>query len=202
MSMSAKPPTTSEGLLHRLSHSADTEAWELFVRVYAPAIHQHAISCGLENADALDVTQEVLLQVSQQIAAFEYDRSRGRFRDWLRRIAHRRCLDLLRVRRRIRARETPGLTDLEAPRLASEWDQTLMEEMTRVAMLKVAGQVEPKTWQAFEATWIHGKPAPEVAGEMGIPVAHVYLAKSRVLARIRRELLLLADDRPSPPPGS
>jgi len=194
-----QPPSTSEGLLHRLGHSGDAEAWELFVRVYGPAIHRHAVSCGLDHADALDVTQEVLLQVSQQIALFEYDRSRGRFRDWLRRIAHRRCLDLLRARRRRRERETRAAVDWDAGKLVAEWDQAVLEELTRLAMAKAKGQVEPKTWLAFEATWMRQRPPAEVAVELGMDVSQVYLAKSRVLARIRREVLLLADGDPPLP---
>lgn len=193
MSPTQQPPSTSEGLLHRLGHSGDAEAWELFVRLYGPAIHRHAVSCGLDHADALDVTQEVLLQVSQQIALFEYDRSRGRFRDWLRRIAHRRCLDLLRARRRRRTREAQAAVDWDSARLVADWDQAVLEELTRLAMAKVREQVEPKTWQAFEATWIRQRPPAEVSVELGMDVSQVYLAKSRVLARIRREVLLLAD---------
>src|SRR6516165_3933455 len=74
---------TRPSLLRRIRDPGDTEAWQTFVDVYGPLIYRHGRGRGLQDADAADVTQEVLFQVSRSIQTFEYRPEQGRFRDWL-----------------------------------------------------------------------------------------------------------------------
>src|SRR5437016_1274792 len=76
-------PATRPSLLIRLRDSQDQEAWSQFVDLYAPLIYDFARRRGLQDADAADLTQEVLAAVAQGVRKFEYDPRRGSFRGWL-----------------------------------------------------------------------------------------------------------------------
>src|SRR6185436_10497349 len=78
-----KPPSTRATLLIRLRQETDTEAWTVFVDLYTPLVYRFGRSRGLQDADARDVTQQVLAIVHQAMGKFEYDPTRGRFRNWL-----------------------------------------------------------------------------------------------------------------------
>ena len=60
-------------------------------------------------------------------------------------------------------------------------------ELLEQARAYVCQRVEPQTWQAFRLTALDGLPAAEVAGQVGLEVAAVYKAKSRVLRLLREE---------------
>ena len=93
-------PATRASLLVRLRDGGDSEAWQEFVHLYAPIIYGFARKRGLQDADAADVAQDVLKQVSQSIRGFVYDQEKGRFRDWLRTVARNKVLRFLRQRQR------------------------------------------------------------------------------------------------------
>src|SRR5581483_1857485 len=78
-----KPPTTRPSLLLRLRDVRDGPAWTEFVELYAPLVYGFARKQGLQDADAADLTQEVLRAVSRSIGQLEYDPGRGSFRNWL-----------------------------------------------------------------------------------------------------------------------
>jgi RNA polymerase sigma-70 factor (ECF subfamily) len=74
---------TRPSLLMRIRDGQDAEAWALFVDLYAPVVFQHCRRRQLQDADAADLTQEVLIEVADAIRNFVYQSERGRFRDWL-----------------------------------------------------------------------------------------------------------------------
>jgi RNA polymerase sigma factor (sigma-70 family) len=79
-------PTTRASLLFRLRDSQDHEAWVEFVEIYEPAVYRQLRKCGLQDADARELMQELFVAVNRQIARWELAKERGSFRGWLRRV--------------------------------------------------------------------------------------------------------------------
>jgi RNA polymerase sigma-70 factor (ECF subfamily) len=186
-------PATRPSLLVRLRDPHDGEAWRQFVRLYTPLVYRYARRHGLQDADAADLSQEVLRAVTTGVGRLEYDPARGSFRGWLFTVAHRRLCNLLTARRR----QNQGSGDSDVQRLLEEqpaqgdrhlWDQDYRQTVFSWA----AGQVRPgvslSTWQAFWETAVEGKCGQEVAARLGMTVAAVYLAKSRVMARLKEQV--------------
>jgi RNA polymerase sigma-70 factor (ECF subfamily) len=188
-------PTTRPSLLLRLRDPADDQAWVEFTDLYGPLIRRVARRGGLQDADAADLEQDVFRAVAGAIGRYDPDRSRGSFRAWLRRIARNLLLNLLAAQRR--HPRAGGGTDALAllaavPDPAAE-DSALFEAEYRHRTFEwAAGQVRdefrPTTWQAFWRTAVDAEEAVAVAAELGLSVGAVYVARSRVLARIRAKV--------------
>jgi RNA polymerase sigma factor (sigma-70 family) len=193
------PMETRPSLLLRIRDEADAASWSLFVGTYAPLIHRFARRGGLQDADAADLTQEVLAQVARSIRSFDYCAERGRFRDWLGTVTRRRiweALARLRVGPRGAGEEAVAAEELAGPGPDPEWEDEFNAQVLRAAIEQIHAHFEPTTWRAFERAWVDDRPAGEVADELGVPVDAVYVAKSRVLKRLREQVLLLAEDLP------
>ena len=183
----AEPPSTSPSLIVRLRNSGDADAWRHFVRVYAPLIHGMARRRGLQDADAADLTQEVLRGVHARIGALEYDPGRGSFRGWLFTIARRKLATFLMHRRRRPGNsESGGLDDVPAPDEADHWEREYQRHVFAWAAEVVRPLVSEATWQAFWLTAVEGQAGKEVAERLGMTVAAVYLARGRVTTRLRQ----------------
>jgi RNA polymerase sigma-70 factor (ECF subfamily) len=193
-------PSTRLSLLARLRDARDQDAWSDFVRLYAPVVYRFARRHGLQDADAADLTQNVLRGVAGGIERFDLDPNRGRFRSWLLTLAHRRLCDLLRQnRRQTQASGDSGVQQIlqEQPDAAEEqrWQHELEKELFHHAAAKIRPAFSATTWQAFWRTAIEGQQGPEAARDLGLSVAAVYLAKSRVMIRLKEQIMrLLADD--------
>jgi RNA polymerase sigma-70 factor (ECF subfamily) len=194
----AAPPETSASLLVRLRDATDAASWETFVTVYGPLIRGYCQYQGLQEADAADVGQDVMVRVVRAIGSFEYRPDVGRFRDWLGAVVRNA------VRRfRERDRKTPhGLGADERPDLDvagpadPAWTMQYQTGLLKAACDRAKPGFEPHTWRAFERVWMDQVNAADVAHELDLPVHAVYVAKSRVLQRVRQELLFLAEDMP------
>src|SRR5262245_38065548 len=163
---------TRLSLLVRLTRPgpADERAWREFVDYYAPVIYRWCARRGLQDTDAQDVTQQVLLKLATRLPAFEYDPDRS-FRAWLRTLTHHAWADFLTGR----DAGMPGhpaawaaLTTAEARddllrRIEDEFDLELLEQ----AMAVVRGRVKPDTWEAFRLTALEGVPGAEAARQAG-----------------------------------
>jgi RNA polymerase sigma-70 factor (ECF subfamily) len=186
-------------LLLRLRDARDHESWTTFVDTYAPLVYRTCRRRGLQDADAADVTQEVLDQVARAMRTFEYRRERGRFRDWLGAVTRHRIGRFFRTRSRGASAaggdEADPLAQVEAPPDPA-WTAEFNHRVLQVALDRVKPHFEAATWRAFERAWLDDRPAAEVAREVGIPVERVYLAKSRVLKQLREEVLVLAENLP------
>ena len=188
---------TRPSLLLRLRDSSDEEAWAMFVSAYAPLVYGYCRKCGLQDADASDVAQDVLAQVARTMQGFVYEKERGRFRDWLRTVTRNRVARLI-------GRKTPGLSGEASERLAelqasnadAEWSDEFHARTLAVAVERIKPQFEAITWRAFERVWMEDIPALETASELGVSIESVYSAKSRILKRLREEILMLAEDMP------
>jgi RNA polymerase sigma-70 factor (ECF subfamily) len=193
-------PATSASLLLRLRDRGDHAAWSRFVEVYRPLIHGFARKHGLQEADAADLAQEVLRAVARSVGRLDYDPRRGSFRGWLFTVVRNQLRDF-RDRQR---RQTPGSgssgvqqllneqpTPPESPE--EEWDREHERRLFTWAAEQVRPTVQAATWQAFWQTAVEGKSGQEVAQELGMTVAAVYLAKSRVMARLKQEIRQLQE---------
>ena len=193
-------PSTRPSLLVRLRDAQDDEAWRQFVEVYAPLIYGFARQQGLQDADAADLTQDALRVVSEAIKQLEYDPRRGSFRSWLFTVVRNQ---LFRLRAR-QARPGRGSGDSAAQEQLKEvpsadndsalWDEEYRRRQFVWAAERVRPQVQESTWLAFWRTAVEGESGQAVAAALGMTVAAVYLAKSRVMARLKEQIRLLQDD--------
>lgn len=186
----SETPGTRASLLVRLRDPEDAASWNLFVDLYAPLIYGFFRRQGLQDADAADLTQEVLARVSQGIRRLDYDPVRGTFRGWLFTVVRNRWRSWA-VRPQLPHEDTL-LDNQAAPHEDMEWENDYRRRLLAWAADQVRPTVAPATWQAFWATGIEGQSAAETARKLGLSVAAVYMAKSRVLARLK-EVLREAD---------
>ena len=188
-------PQTRPSLLVRIRDAGDRTAWLQFVDLYAPLVYRFARKRGLQDADAADLTQEVLQAVAGACRGLDYDPGRGTFRGWLFTVARNRLHNfLLRQRRYAETYTQPataqGLDGHPARRTDEEalWEQEYRQRLFDWAAAQVRGHFQETTWQAFWRTAVEGQPAAQVAEGLGLSVGAVYIAKSRVLARLREQV--------------
>jgi RNA polymerase sigma-70 factor (ECF subfamily) len=183
------PPLTRPSLLVRIRDSGDREAWRRFVEIYAPLVYKFARRNGLQDADAADLTQNVLQAVSGASKRLIYDPRRGTFRSWLYTVARNKLRNLLIARRRRNESANPRLLDEQPAREEAElWDREYEQRLFEWAAEQVRDNFQENTWRAFWVTAVDGCSAADAARELGMSVGAVYIAKSRVLARLRDEI--------------
>jgi RNA polymerase sigma factor (sigma-70 family) len=188
------PLKTSLTLLGRLrTDPNDQAAWSEFVARYGPRILQWCRGWGLQESDAQDVTQDVLLKLNGRMARFVYDPS-GSFRGWLRTLTHHAWRDLTAERRRsgLRVGER-GVSELlgnlqAGENLVEQLDAEFRREVMDRAMEQVRRRVSERTWHAFQLTALEGLSGSAAAGRLEMKVARVYGAKSAVKEMIREEV--------------
>jgi RNA polymerase sigma-70 factor (ECF subfamily) len=184
---------TPVSLLERLRQPAQNQAWARFVELYTPLLFHWARRQGCQEAEAADLVQEVLLLLMRKLPEFTYDHHRS-FRGWLHTVA-RNCWQNLRRRAELpRAADAPDLADIAAPDgddffAEAEYRQRLVGR----ALALMRADFQPATWQACWECVVNAKPAAVVAQELGLSLGAVYMAKSRVLSRLRQELNGLVD---------
>ena len=190
-----EPPPTRPSLLVRLRDPMDSRAWSEFVEIYGPLIRQLARQRGLQDADAADLAQEVFRAVAGAIERYDPDPARGSFRGWLSTIARNLIVNLLNAQRR-HPRGT-GDSDIQQlledqPAPNSEQSVIFDTEYRRRLLDWAAGRVRDEfseqVWLAFWRTGVEGQSAEEAARGLGLSVGTVYQYKSRVVARLRREI--------------
>lgn len=187
-------PETRETLLQRVLDPADREAWGEFVGVYRPVIYRLARRRGLQDADAQDLAQKVLISVSDAIGEWECDESRGRFRTWLSKVTHNAVIDAFR---RLRPDAARGGTSVVAKLNGhgtvdgirdDELKLEYRRELFRRAAIAIRDDFESGTWQAFWRTTVDDCAVEDVARELGRSVGAVYSARARVMRRLREEV--------------
>ena len=189
-------PATRATLLLRIRDPGNTEAWRQFVQLYAPLVYAYARRRQLQEADAADLTQEVLQSLMKAVGRLDYDPDRGSFRGWLFRVTRNKLLDFQR-RRSFGATGGSTAQDLLDQQPAREEEDVWTDEFRRrvfaVAAEEVRQEFAEGTWQAFWQTAVEGKKPREVAESLGISVGAVYIAKSRVQARLKERVRQIAD---------
>jgi RNA polymerase sigma-70 factor (ECF subfamily) len=186
--------TTPISLLERVCKQWDQDAWVHFVRLYSPLIFNWGRRCGLQAADAADLTQDVFATLFQKLPEFTYDRHKS-FRGWLRTVTLNHWRDR---QRRTATRPLPGEDEPLAGLETGDEVAALAEDEYRQYLVSRALQImqadfQPATWQAFWEHGVLGRPAADVAAELDVTIAAVYCGKLRVLGRLRQELHGLLD---------
>lgn len=187
-------PKTRVSLLTLLRQDpSDQAGWDEFVERYGRHIYRWCRQWRLQDADAEDVTQDILVKLMQKLRAFAYDPSRS-FRGWLKTVAHHVWRDFEDSRRH--ARRAAGDSRIQELMLTVEAREDLAKKLERAfdlelleaAKVRVRLRVAPHTWEAFRLTALEGLPVAEVAAKVHLQVAMVYVAKSKVQKMLQEEL--------------
>lgn len=183
---------TTSTILDNLRDYNNEAAWGRFVARFRLPIVSFARNMGLPHADAEDVAQETLLAFAQAYRNDSYDRSKGRLSQWLFGIAYRQVLHMFghRTRRDVQVSPTGDLTSywssLPDEKTATvSWDETWQRTVLEQCLEQVRGETNSATFQAFQLTALAKRPPAEVASELGITRNAVFIAKHRVLSRLR-----------------
>ncbi len=184
-------PATRASLLVRLRNPRDDAAWREFVALYVPLIYHYARKQGLQDADAVDLSQEIISTVADAVGEFEYNPQRGAFRSWLLTVVRRKLANW----RRAQSVRPRGSGDTETHRILEQlpeptdrdddWEAEWERRLFAWACGVVRRDVADVTWQAFWKTAIDDLPGKQVAAELGISVASVYQARSRIVTRLK-----------------
>jgi len=184
-------PSTRASLLLRLRDPQDEGAWAEFVQLYAPLVYGYARKQGLQDAGAVDLSQDVFHAVASAIGRLDYDPARGSFRNWLFTVVRRKLLNWQATRRN-RAQGSGDaathqlLEQCPAPEpQEAEWEAEWQRRLYDWACVRVRREVTDATWQAFWRTAVDGQPVKQVAADLGISAGAVYIARSRILARLK-----------------
>jgi RNA polymerase sigma-70 factor (ECF subfamily) len=189
------PSSVSTSLLIRLK-AHDQEAWRRFAELYGPEVYRWCRQAGLQPQDAADVSQEVFQAVAVSLGDFRRERPGDSFRGWIWTITRNKLRDAWRHAER-QPHEGIGGSDFQrqlAECLAESEDTdgtdglTPTDAVVRRALNMIRPDFEDRSWQAFWRVAVEGHPASEVARDLGTNLNAVYIAKSRVLSRLRAEL--------------
>jgi RNA polymerase sigma-70 factor (ECF subfamily) len=194
-------PATRASLLVRLRDVTDGDAWREFARLYAPVIYGFARKRGLQDADAADLMQDVLRSVSGAMNRLEYDPVRGTFRGWLFTVTRNKVFNFLDSRKR----RVQGTGDSRMQqrleqhvdsdgKMSADWEADYQRSLAAQAMERVRTEFQAATWDAFLLTAVEGQTPAQVSARIGLSVGAIYVAKSRVIARLRQEIERMQGD--------
>ena len=196
--MAASPvDDTSVTLMMRLQLApTDLAAWDEFVNRYRPMIRAWCFKWHLQDSDADDVVQDVLVKLLAAIRKFHYDPARS-FRAWLKTVTDHALSDFVATRRRHPGQMIATSIDQIATSAdaRSDLEQRLEDafeaELAELAMQRVKKRVKPTTWEAFQLTAVDGLTGADAAQKLQMPVAHVFVAKNRVQKMLQEEARFL-----------
>lgn len=190
---------TPISLLERLQVRSDSHAWQRLMDVYEPMLRGWLRGYAFQPADVDDVVQEICAVLVRELPRFRHDGRQGAFRRWL----HGMLVNRLRVFWRERRKRGVNGVDisedffnqLEDPQssLSRLWEAQHDKHVAHRLLRTLQPEFEESTWRAFSMLVFEGKPAADVAEELGLSVNAVRLAKSRVLRRLRQESAGLID---------
>lgn len=188
---------TRASLLIRIRDPRDAEAWNRFVSIYTPVVYGFARRRGLQDADAADLAQEVLRSVSNASTRLRYDPARGGFRGWLFTVTRNKINTFFSKRKRdpLGQASLEGNSDeLVAREEEADWSRDYEQRLFSCACESVKDLFQETTWQAFWRTAVEGVEPRAAALALGISPGAVYIARSRVLARIKERIAELSAD--------
>ena len=183
-------PVTRQSLLLRLKTRND-DAWHEFLRIYEQALLDFSKRKGLQEADALDVTQEVLAALEKKLPEWETNPERGKLRGWLFRVARNLAVNKIMERAKaplaLDGLNSSGVENLihVQEKQTQEFVHQYRRRLFHWAGEKVKTRVSQTTWQAFWLTAMEGQNAEAVGHQLNMTSGNVYAAKFRVTARIQ-----------------
>jgi RNA polymerase sigma-70 factor (ECF subfamily) len=188
------PSSTSLTLLEGLK-KGDPEAWRSLVYLYGPLVFHWCASAYLQTGDAEDIAQEVFLTVALKIRSFRRERTGDTFRGWLCKITRHKVGDWLR--RRYRGPQVSGvdawkeLEKIAVPASCERSDEADREQLNELydrALELIRAEFAETSWQAFWRVVVAGEMPADVAQDLHLSRNAVYVAKSRILRRLREVL--------------
>lgn len=197
---------TRASLIARIRMNPDDQAaWAEFVEIYGRRIVRWCLRWGLQEADAEDIAQTVLIRLARVMPEFKYDPSKS-YRAWLKTLTHHAWSDFLAARRGAAAGRGADsgvdgqlLESVEArDDLAKQLEEEFDQELLRLAMERARARVEPRTWRAFEMLAVEGRSGAEVARELDMKVATTYVHRGNVQKLIQAELAKLDPEAVGP----
>lgn len=192
-------PETRTSLIAQLGSPEDREAWDQFVIIYRPVIYRMARRRGMQDADAQDLVQAVLMRVAGAIQGWEKSSPETKFRHWLRRVARNAIATAFSRQPKDVGVGGSEMLDLlaEQPATAADIERELLKESMREKYLRAAlvvkADVDLESWRAFELTVVNGQPSEEVAKLLGKSMGAIYAARSRIMRRLREQVQRLQE---------
>lgn len=187
--------TTSFTLLERVRRVDDQAAWTRFVDLYAPLIFEWGRRTGLAEADAADLSQDVLIQLLNELPKFDYSPARGRFRNWLRTVTVNKCRERRRQKQVIAFGDDNGLDHFEDGNPGRAfWEIEYEQRVVTRALQLMKNDFPTPVWQAAWKQMVEDQKPADVAAELGISIASTYKARSRVLLQLREQLRYLIEE--------
>ena len=189
-------PETRVSLLASLRDDPGQSDWREFFERYAPAVYRVARLRGIDKHDSDDIVQQVMMAIARHIDGFDYDRDRGSFRQWVRKIAENKIRD---HRRSPRLDATPMGGDWEQwaderPSVETQWEQQWHLQDILFCLDEVADNIAPRRVEAFRLYVMEGLPASEVASRLKMTVGHVYVTRTQIINRVRRRMSRLESE--------
>ncbi len=181
--------STHQSLLIRIRDRENEDAWRTFHTIYSPFLYQYVRRRGLQHSDAEDICSHCMSAVAKNIERFNYDRQRGGFRNWLRRTAINRIIDVQRKKKvalaDVQQFEQSLTEDLDLDRI---WQEEWADRRLKLCVDRVRERVAEMTFQAFYLLVVQDKSVEDVCGMLSLNANQVYKAKSTVLRHLREEM--------------
>lgn len=187
-------PQTNHSLIARVKDPGDGAAWVEFLGIYQPVVFRMARRRGLQDADAEDVMQQVFLSISRSIEGWIPGELRPPFRAWLTTIARNAITKALARRPRDAATGSTSMVELldaqpDPQETTAEILAEVRKELVRWSTEQIRPEFSEATWNVFWLTAIEGVPIAKVAKSTGRSAGAVYVARYRVIARLKEKVL-------------
>lgn len=182
---------TDETLLKQIRELDAHEAWQVFFRKYWAAILRYARKLGLKAHQAEEVLQETMVELMRILPEFDYDRRKGRFRNFLLTIVHRKSLRVMRRAKQTMTGVPPAITDAvpdghddgDMAEAEARWRESIRD----ILLERLRGSVDEHTFAVFDDYVLQGQPAESVARTHGLTLNAVYQIKNRLTRRLQKE---------------
>ncbi|MSR60151.1 MAG: sigma-70 family RNA polymerase sigma factor [Planctomycetaceae bacterium] len=186
-------PDTRESLLMRIGDPADVEAWQEFAEIYRPAAYRMARRRGLQDADADDLAQRVLVAISEKIAQWRPTSPSGSFRAWLSVVARNLIVNAITRRRPDFAKGGSSVIERlgnhpERDTTQVEFDEEYRRALFRLASEQIQHEFQESTWQAFWLTAVEGVSTAAAAERLDKSQGVIYAGRSRVMRRLKEKV--------------
>ena len=186
-------PETSHSLIERVHDPANGAAWAEFLGIYHPVVYRMARRRGLQDADAQDVVQQVFAAIARSIDTWQSGTDRPPFRAWLTTVARNAITNALTRRPRDRAAgSTSVVQQLHEIPASEDTTSEIIRESRREIVYWAAKQIRKEfteqTWEIFWKTSIDGIAVAEVSASTGRSVGAIYVARHRVLTRLKEKV--------------
>ncbi|MEN8126411.1 MAG: sigma-70 family RNA polymerase sigma factor [Planctomycetota bacterium] len=182
---------TTTQILDDLKFSDNSNAWKTFTDHFYPVIFAFAKSMGLSAADAEDAAQETILQFLRLYRDNRFQREKGHLSHWIFGVARNVIRDFIKKRPKeyhisdngSRTSYWDSIQDDKSTlhTWTTEWQRIVLSR----CLIRVRSEVDKKTYRAFEMYAIAQQPVQQVCGQLDMTANAVYIAKNRVLTKIR-----------------